>query len=40
VYLCGDWVGNRGMLCDASFGSAKKAAQLILNQQNKSRQVA
>ena len=40
VYLCGDWVGNRGMLCDASFASAKKAAQLILNKQNKSRQVA
>jgi phytoene dehydrogenase-like protein len=40
VYLCGDWVGNRGMLCDASFASAKKTAQIILNQQNKSRQVA
>ena len=40
VYLCGDWVGNRGMLCDASFASAKRAAHLILNQQNKSRQVA
>ena len=40
VYLCGDWVGNRGMLCDASFASAKKAAHLILNQKNKSRQVA
>lgn len=28
-YIAGDWVGD-GMLVDASFQSARKAAQLIL----------
>lgn len=31
IYLCGDWVGNNGLLADASFSSAKEAAKLILN---------
>lgn len=30
VYFCGDWVGNKGLLADASFSSAKEAAKLIL----------
>ncbi|MCI0605678.1 FAD-dependent oxidoreductase [bacterium] len=40
LYLCGDWVGDRGMLCDASFASAKKAAEIILNKQDKAQKVA
>jgi phytoene dehydrogenase-like protein len=32
LYLAGDWVGPRGFLCDASFSSAKQAAQEIVNQ--------
>jgi phytoene dehydrogenase-like protein len=30
LYLCGDWVGSRGMLSDASLASAESAAQKIL----------
>jgi phytoene dehydrogenase-like protein len=30
VYLAGDWVGNEGMLADAAFASARRAAQLII----------
>ncbi len=30
VLLAGDWVGNEGMLADASFASAQRAAQLAL----------
>ncbi len=29
VYLAGDWVGNEGLLADASFASAQKVANLI-----------
>jgi len=30
VYLAGDWVGDEGMLVDAAFASAHRAAQLII----------
>jgi phytoene dehydrogenase-like protein len=30
LYIAGDWVGPEGMLADASFASAKQAAELIL----------
>jgi phytoene dehydrogenase-like protein len=30
VYLAGDWVGDKGMLADAAFASAHRAAQLII----------
>jgi phytoene dehydrogenase-like protein len=30
VYLAGDWVGHEGMLADAAFASAHRAAQLIV----------
>jgi phytoene dehydrogenase-like protein len=29
LYLAGDWVGNEGLLVDASLASAKRAAELI-----------
>jgi phytoene dehydrogenase-like protein len=32
LYLSGDWVGAEGMLADASFASAERAAQLALGQ--------
>jgi pyruvate/2-oxoglutarate dehydrogenase complex dihydrolipoamide dehydrogenase (E3) component len=32
VYLAGDWVGPVGHLADASFASARQAAELILQQ--------
>jgi hypothetical protein len=32
VYVCGDWVGAGHMLVDASINSARKAAQLALDQ--------
>jgi phytoene dehydrogenase-like protein len=32
LYIVGDWVGKEGLLSNASFASAKHAAQLILNQ--------
>jgi hypothetical protein len=32
LYIVGDWVGNEGLLSNASFASAKRAAQLILNE--------
>jgi thioredoxin reductase len=28
LFVAGDWVGAEGMLADASFASAKRAAQL------------
>jgi hypothetical protein len=28
VFLCGDWVGDEGMLLDAALASARQAAQL------------
>ncbi len=31
LYIVGDWVGNEGLLSNASLASAKTAAQLILN---------
>lgn len=30
LYLAGDWVGDEGMLADASFASARRAAELCL----------
>jgi phytoene dehydrogenase-like protein len=30
VYIAGDWVGDEGMLSDAAFASASRAAQLIV----------
>lgn len=30
VYLAGDWVGHEGLLADASFASAREAAQRVL----------
>jgi phytoene dehydrogenase-like protein len=32
LFLAGDWVGNEGMLADASVASGKRAAELILQQ--------
>ena len=32
LYLVGDWVGSEGLLSNASFASAKRAAQLIQNE--------
>jgi hypothetical protein len=32
LYIVGDWVGSEGFLSNASFASAKQAAQLILNE--------
>lgn len=32
LYIVGDWVGSEGLLSSGSFASAKKAAQLILNE--------
>jgi phytoene dehydrogenase-like protein len=31
LYVVGDWVGKEGLVSNASFASAKRAAQLILN---------
>jgi phytoene dehydrogenase-like protein len=33
LYIAGDWVGNEGQLADASFASAKAAAELIVQRQ-------
>ena len=30
LYVAGDWVGSEGQLADASFASAKRAAEMIL----------
>lgn len=30
LYIAGDWVGTTGMLADASFASARQAAQMVL----------
>jgi hypothetical protein len=32
LYVVGDWVGKEGLVSNASFASAKHAAQLILNE--------
>jgi phytoene dehydrogenase-like protein len=32
LFIVGDWVGSEGLLSNASFASAKQAAQLILNE--------
>ena len=32
VYIVGDWIGQEGLLADASFASAKHAAMEILNE--------
>jgi hypothetical protein len=32
LYIVGDWVGNEGLLSNASFASAKRAVHLILNE--------
>ncbi len=32
LYVAGDWVGDQGMLADASLASAQAAAQIVLNQ--------
>jgi phytoene dehydrogenase-like protein len=32
LYIVGDWVGSEGLLSNASFASAKRAAQLIRNE--------
>ena len=32
LYIVGDWVGKEGLLSNASFASAKHAAQIILNE--------
>ena len=34
LYLAGDWVGPRGFLSDASFASARQAAQLVLSERD------
>lgn len=31
MYIVGDWVGKEGLLSNASFASAKRAADLILD---------
>jgi hypothetical protein len=31
LYVVGDWVGKEGLVSNASFAGAKRAAQLILN---------
>ncbi len=36
LYIVGDWVGSEGLLSNASFASAKRAAQLIHNEFGKS----
>jgi hypothetical protein len=32
LYKVGDWVGKEGLLSNASFASAKRAVQIILNE--------
>jgi phytoene dehydrogenase-like protein len=36
LYIVGDWVGSEGLLSNASCASAKRAAQLILNEHGES----
>jgi phytoene dehydrogenase-like protein len=36
LYIVGDWVGSEGLLSNASYASAKRAAQLILNEHGES----
>jgi pyruvate/2-oxoglutarate dehydrogenase complex dihydrolipoamide dehydrogenase (E3) component len=33
LYIAGDWVGPEGLLADATFASAKRAAEQILKTQ-------
>jgi len=40
LFLAGDWVGEEGMLADASFSSGRKAARLILGLEGKRREEA
>jgi pyruvate/2-oxoglutarate dehydrogenase complex dihydrolipoamide dehydrogenase (E3) component len=35
LYIVGDWVGPEGLLADASFSSARRAAEQILKAQPK-----
>jgi pyruvate/2-oxoglutarate dehydrogenase complex dihydrolipoamide dehydrogenase (E3) component len=35
LYIVGDWVGPEGLLADASFASARRAAKQILKAQPK-----
>ena len=35
LYLVGDWIGQEGLLADASFASAKQAAMEIINEELK-----
>lgn len=34
LYVAGDWVGSEGQLADASFASAKRAAEIIMHTQS------
>ncbi|HXG68601.1 MAG TPA: NAD(P)/FAD-dependent oxidoreductase, partial [Blastocatellia bacterium] len=34
LYVVGDWVGQEGLLADASLASAKQAAEIIATRQN------
>jgi hypothetical protein len=38
LYLAGDWIGPEGFLVDASVASARRAAQLILEDGRPSRE--
>ncbi len=40
LFVVGDWVGAEGMLADASFASAERAAQLVLSASDGSRRAA
>lgn len=35
LYLAGDWVGSEGLLADASAASARRAAELLINQEDR-----
>ena len=35
LYLAGDWIGQKGLLADASFASAKQAAMEIIKEEIK-----
>jgi phytoene dehydrogenase-like protein len=40
LYIVGDWVGPEGMLADASLSSAKRAAEMVLQERNKKEKLA
>lgn len=40
LYLAGDWVGDEGLLADASFASAQKVANMIVQAQPKQLKIA